>query len=257
VLAYTNSSLDAKTEPIADGSPIWRLERATFKAAYGEERVIAYLYLPKNAKPPYQTVIYVQPGYGGTMSSSRNGDTQDASWWDYLVKDGRAVVYPIYKGIYERGNGSFPEVSSFAGWAEPAKDVRRTIDYLETRPDTFRTDKLGYLGISWGGDVGTMICAVEKRFKAAVFQGAGLGGWDPALDREELGFAHACSTPSLMVNGQFDGYGRKPLFDALAAPPGLKDQKEFPTDHSRAGYADQVIRVNLAWFDKHLGPVQK
>ena len=256
MLAYTKSPVDAKTEPIADGSPIWRVERATFKAAYGEERVIAYLYLPKNAKPPYQTVIYVQPGYGGLMSSSRDGNTQDASWWDYLVKDGRAVVYPIYKGIYERGDGkTVPTVNTFAEWAERAKDVFRTIDYLETRPDTFQVDKLGYLGISWGADVGTMLCAIERRFRAAVFQGAGLGG-DGAMDREELGFAHACSTPVLMVNGQFDGYGRKPVFDALAAPPGQKISQEFPTDHSLAGYYNQLVKVNLDWFDKHLGPVR-
>ena len=35
----------------------WKEEKITFDAAYGNERVIAYLFLPKTASPPYQTVV--------------------------------------------------------------------------------------------------------------------------------------------------------------------------------------------------------
>ena len=40
-----------------DQSPqYWRRETASFRAAYGNERVMAHLFLPKNTPPPYQVV---------------------------------------------------------------------------------------------------------------------------------------------------------------------------------------------------------
>ena len=37
------------------------MEKVSYAAAYGGERIPAYLFLPKNAKPPYQVVV-VFPG---------------------------------------------------------------------------------------------------------------------------------------------------------------------------------------------------
>jgi dienelactone hydrolase len=232
------------------------LEKVTFNAAYPNERVVAYLFLPKSVPPPYQAVIIAQAGYGFLVNSSEDGrNTQDLSYWDYLVKDGRAVVYPIFKGSYERGGGSNTVFDpSIAFWIPPAKDISRTIDYLETRTD-IRADRIGYFGLSAAGDAGTMICAVEKRFKAAVFLGAGLGG-DPSLNREIVGFAHYCSTPVQMVNGRSDGYGQQPVFDGLKTPPDQKRHVEFDGDHTLAGFEKDVMKVNLEWFDRFLGPVR-
>ena len=36
----------------------WTTEIVSFDSGYGSERTIAYLCLPKNARPPYQTVVY-------------------------------------------------------------------------------------------------------------------------------------------------------------------------------------------------------
>lgn len=54
-----------------------------------------------------------------------------------------------------------------------AKDLSRTIDYLETRTD-IDAGKIGYFGISWGGWMGVILNAVEERTKAVVLSGAGL-----------------------------------------------------------------------------------
>ena len=35
-----------------------RKETVSFAAAYGGERVLAYLFLPRGAEPPYQTVVW-------------------------------------------------------------------------------------------------------------------------------------------------------------------------------------------------------
>lgn len=39
----------------------WRLEKVSYDAAYGKERITAYLFLPQNVKPPFPTVVYL-PG---------------------------------------------------------------------------------------------------------------------------------------------------------------------------------------------------
>ena len=61
VYRYDPRPLDAETELSAD-TPDWRRETVTFDAAYGDERVIAHLYLPKSATPPYQTIVYFPGG---------------------------------------------------------------------------------------------------------------------------------------------------------------------------------------------------
>ena len=232
------------------------MQKATFTAPYANERVIVYLFLPKNAPPPYQAVVFMQPGFGFLVSSSEDGrNTQDQSYWDYLVKDGRAVAYVIYKGIFERGGGSgSPSEPSMTSLVMQVKDIFRTIDYLETRKD-IRSDRLGFFGLSAGADLGTMICAAETRFKAAVFLGAGLVGAEP-WDSEELAFSQRCSIPVQMVNGRADGAGRDAVFGALGIPTDRKRAVEFDGDHTLAGYEKDVIKVNLEWFDKYLGPVR-
>lgn len=41
-----------------DEEPYWRRQKITFNAAYGRERVLAHLFLPRNISPPYQTIVY-------------------------------------------------------------------------------------------------------------------------------------------------------------------------------------------------------
>ena len=36
----------------------WICDRYTINAAYGEEQIELYAYLPKNFQPPYQTIVY-------------------------------------------------------------------------------------------------------------------------------------------------------------------------------------------------------
>jgi eukaryotic-like serine/threonine-protein kinase len=50
--SYDRTPLNATIESEDDSSPYWRSQRITFNAAYGNERVIAHLFLPKSASPP-------------------------------------------------------------------------------------------------------------------------------------------------------------------------------------------------------------
>ena len=56
--AYAPRELKATVDEVDDSSPYWRKEKVSFSAAYGDERVPAFVFLPKNAKPPYQALVY-------------------------------------------------------------------------------------------------------------------------------------------------------------------------------------------------------
>src|SRR5262249_32130973 len=56
--SYDRADLKAAVEKVDDPAQHWRRETVTFNAAYDGERVIAHFFLPRDAAPPYQTVIY-------------------------------------------------------------------------------------------------------------------------------------------------------------------------------------------------------
>ena len=235
------------------------MEKATFKSADSNERVVAYLFLPDRQKfpPPWQAVVYWPSNVGYGLSSSQDGrNTLDISYWDYLVKGGRVVVYPIFKGVFERGGREHViHEPGMAGNRSATKDVFRTLDYLETRKD-IRSDRIGLLALSVGVDGALMACAMERRIKAAVFIGGGFYGI-PALDRDLAGFSRHISMPVLMVNGRSDNFGQEFMLGYFLTPPGQKRSQPFDGDHTLAGFEKDVKRVNLDWFDKYLGSVAR
>ena len=73
-----------------ESSKDWIQEKITFDAAYDKDRVIAYLFLPRNTPPPYQTVIYF-PGFSSVYTRSSK-DLDKYSEFEYylsfIVKNG-------------------------------------------------------------------------------------------------------------------------------------------------------------------------
>ena len=66
-----------------------------------------YLFLPKNASPPYQTVVFF-PGSGALRIRSSNAPQsffQGLPAFDFIIRSGRAVLFPVYKSTFERGDG--------------------------------------------------------------------------------------------------------------------------------------------------------
>ncbi len=104
--SYDHTELEPRLESVDDSSGYWRKEKVSFKAAYGNDRVAAYLFLPKNAHPPFAAVIYF-PGVSSFFQKASDGI--DAEWAEFAVRSGRAVLYPVYMGTYERGITSFPQ----------------------------------------------------------------------------------------------------------------------------------------------------
>jgi hypothetical protein len=90
--SYDKTDLNPVIEKRDESSPDWIREKVTFDAAYGKERVIALLFLPRKAVSLWQTVIFFPGTYSLWRPTSDN--ITDVSEFDFIVKSGRAVVYP-------------------------------------------------------------------------------------------------------------------------------------------------------------------
>jgi predicted Ser/Thr protein kinase/dienelactone hydrolase len=260
--AYDRTALKATIEAADDTSPYWHKEQISFLAAYGNERLIAYLFLPKNAEPPLQTVISFPGVYAFDIKSSARLETQ---YFDFIIRSGRAVMHPIYKGTYERTiGGSFSAYATQPNvWRELAvqwyKDLGRSIDYLETRPEIDR-EKLAYHGISWGAAEGPRMMALEPRLKVGVLLwGGSYGRGQIPAEVDPLHFAPRSRVPTLMVNGRDDFLfplesSQAPLFGLLGTPQ--KDKRHFVVEGGHAPFTQEVVREVLGWLDRYLGPVK-
>jgi eukaryotic-like serine/threonine-protein kinase len=264
--SYDKTDLKARVESRQERSE-WIQERVTFDAAYGNERVIAYLFLPKSAAPPYQTVVY----FPGNDSENQRSSQDLESYFEYtrrlsfIVKHGRAILFPVYKGTFDRGNAALALIEgneSTHQYAElliqQVKDFRRCVDYLETRAD-IDSKKLAYYGFSWGGWFGGIIPAVEERLKVSVLIAAGmvLGRSRPEVN--ELNYVTRVKIPTLILNGKYDTIfpvetSAKPMFDLLGTPAQDKQLKLYETDHLPP--RNEFIKETLAWLDRYLGPVR-
>jgi serine/threonine protein kinase/dienelactone hydrolase len=261
--SYDPGDLNARVEWRKETDRNWIQEKISFAAAYEKERVVVYLFLPENSRPPYHTIIYFPTASAQIYRSSENLESyfEFAMYLSSLVKNGRVVVYPIYKGTFERGDetGLVPDENSHQ-YAElfikMIKDLRRCIDYLETRKDIDK-EKLAYLGISWGAKFGAIIPAVEERLKVSILNVGGL--WNEGRSEiRPINYVGRVKIPTLMLNGRYDmtfsyELSVKPMFDLLGTPPEQKELKLYPYDHIIP--RNEFIRETLNWLDKYLGPV--
>ncbi len=150
------------------------------------------------------------------MPSSQN--LGDMDFVDYVIKSGRSVAYPIYRGTSERGPDGTPQPGTVGGrelLIQESKEVRRAVDYLETRRD-IAVGKLAYLGVSQGAAGGVIFLALENRFHAAVFLDGGYFLMPAAAGEDQADFAPRMKTQLLMVNGKYDF--TFPLADQAQAP---------------------------------------
>lgn len=251
--------LASRVDAIDDHSSQYHLERVSYAAAYGHERVRAFLLTPRNVQPPYQVVIwYPGGGYFGVHPIPFAADL-DRIWWLFLVRSGRAVFFAEYKGSFERQVGS---VTNPEAWREillrSAQDLRRGIDYLETRHDVDAAH-VAYYGLSLGAAVGPIMAAVEPRLRASILLGAGLYSWRKPPDADPLNFLAHVKTPTFMINGRHDYFfpvetSQVPMFDLL----GARDKKHslFESGHL-ASERDQYEQSILEWLDRYLGPVPR
>jgi cephalosporin-C deacetylase-like acetyl esterase len=250
--AYDPAPLNVVAES-DETSESWRQLTVVFDAAYGGERMRAHLFLPKNASPPYQTVVFFPGGDAFRLHDSRD---MSLAWAGFILRSGRAFLYPVYKGTYERmgpdTNGVNAERDLMIAWS---RDLGRAIDYLQTRPD-IDAARLAFYGVSAGAGAGVVLSAIEGRLATTVLQGAGLEDAPPEIDVRN--YAPRIRIPTLLLSGRYDfelsfESAQRPLFALLGAPADHKRHKVFDTGHALP--MDDFAGEILSWLDIYLGKV--
>ena len=251
--AYDRTPLHAVVES-TEQSETWLRHIVVVDAAYGGERMRVHLFLPKNGSPPYQAVVFFPGADAFHLRSSRE---MSLSWGNSIIASGRAFVYPVYKGTYERALpdeiGANAERELRVAWS---RDLGRAIDYLETRPD-IDSARVAFYGVSSGADAGVILSALEPRLKTSVLQSVGV--WDALVpEMDTLNYAPRVRLPTLILNGRYDfetpyETAQRPLFDLLGTPAEQKRHKVFETGHALP--MDDVAGEILPWLDRYLGEV--
>ena len=257
VYDYAKTPLHAKLEAIDDTNPYWRTEKVSFDAAYPGERLPAYLFLPRGATPPYQTVVYFASGLAYGEKSSQHLEM----WFlEPLIRAGRAVLYPVLWEMYERkpkANISRTERLSLRALRD-VQDFRRSLDYLETRPE-IDSRKLAYFGFSAGAVYAPLVLANEPRLKVAELAVGGLEQVLLPVERDPFQFASRSHVPILMLNGRYDlafplETSQKPLLNLFGAAANDKKLVLLEAGHAMVGFPAST-RESLEWLDRYLGPV--
>jgi formylglycine-generating enzyme required for sulfatase activity/dienelactone hydrolase/predicted Ser/Thr protein kinase len=254
--AYDKTALNPEKEYTKE-EQYWRKEKIAFNAAYNNERMYGYLFLPKKTSPPFQAIVYF-PGSGA--QSATNSENLELVAVAFLVRSGRAVFFPIYKGTYERGGGTLLPRGTTAHLdrrIQQYQDFARSVDYLETRDDIDK-NKLGYYGFSWGAGMGPHLLALDKdkRLKVSVLAAGGFG-LDPVLpEADPFNFAAHVTIPTLMLNGRYDftfpvEIAQLPMYRLLGTPE--KDKRYVPYDTGHTFLPIEFAKESLAWLDKYLG----
>ena len=172
---YEKTPLDARIEQTTE-TPEWKREKITFNGANGA-RAIAYLYLPNN-------VAATAPGHPLSAGRRCRRRVSIAARLDGrshgAVRQGRACrVWGRAGGVYRAAQARRlrPRRRTTVEFTEiivsRVTDLRRGLDYLETRPDIDMTRVAAYAP-SAGSVLGMVLGAVEPRYRAFVFIGAGL-----------------------------------------------------------------------------------
>ncbi|MGH7653773.1 MAG: protein kinase domain-containing protein [Gemmatimonadaceae bacterium] len=259
--AYAKSPLHEKVEGVVHETPDWREEKITFDAAYNNERMAAYLFIPKNVKPPYQAVVFFP---SARVDDLRSSDALgDIGFFDYVVQSGRAVLYPIYQQTYERRSRNIQPGASQAIdlTIQRSRDLGRSLDYLQTRSD-IAADKLAYLGVSMGAAEGVIYATIaQDRLKTVILLDGGYFLGRAPAGGDQADFAPRMKKPVLMVNGRYDftfslERSQEPLFRMLGTPAADKQHVVLETPHDVTAQKAALTTAVLGWLDKYLGRVQ-
>jgi dienelactone hydrolase len=259
---YTPSPPDARVEATGASAAEWVREKVSLDTGYGE-RMAAYVFIPKSGRPPFQTAVFF-PGLGAFVAQ---GSSQNLTpgMFDFLVKSGRIVVWPVWKGSFERFDGFVTLTGDryFQTFRQRMREWRQEagqlLDYLATRPDVDAA-KFVYAGNSFGSSTALPVLTIETRFKVAVLTLAGFTYRDLLPEVDPVNFVPRLKIPVLMLEGRYDHLfpvelSQQPLLALLGSPADQKRQVLFDAGHGPLPRG-QVIHETLTWLDRFLGPPQ-
>ena len=255
--SYNKTDLKETVESVDDtSSQYWRKEKVAFQAAYGNERVSADLYSAQERRAPLSDNTVLSGRHRSLTEKVL--DPYEFRIVELILRSGRAVIVPTYKGMFERGpdpNGYLDRELTLH-WS---KDLGRSIDYLETRSD-IDIGKLAYFGFSLGAWEGPRLIAVEPRIKAAVLAATCSGNSRISPEVDPWNFASRVKVPVLVLSGRNDFIcpletSVVPLFHLLGTPEKDKFHLKYERGHALFDGLE-VFKDMFDWLDRYLGPVK-
>jgi formylglycine-generating enzyme required for sulfatase activity len=256
---YDRRPLDARVlERVV--TPEWTRETIRYAGLHGGS-VVAHLFLPPHAAPPYQTMVYV-------ASSAAFQAAPVAQEAPHVlgpnIRAGRAVFAIVFDGMIGREHppGHERPRPSSVGFRDQmvlhATELRLGLDYLATRPDV-DTTRLAYVGLSWGAGSRLVLAGVDDRFRSVVLIGGGIDErLQPTLpEASNVNFAAHIRPPKLLLNGRND---EEHTWLARALPLWnlLREPKKLVLVDGAGHLPPLEVRgpaIN-AWLDETLGPVR-
>jgi formylglycine-generating enzyme required for sulfatase activity/DNA-binding winged helix-turn-helix (wHTH) protein len=239
----------------------WHREEVAFDGQ-GGQRAKAYLYLPKSAAPPYQTIHYLSGNaWWQGIPVTEVVEGRGARLAPYL-RSGRAIFLVVLEGFAGRETGKYANLEIGSAEWGPAVvnwviDMRRGVDYLATRSD-IDARRIAFWNDSTN-QVGTMLAAVEERYSSVIFIG---GGAHPLLNHlpteiNPLHFAPHIRPPKLMLNGIYDDMkpqrtSVEPFFQLLREP-----KKRLNFDGGHMPTPAVAVPIINPFLDETLGPVKR
>jgi tRNA A-37 threonylcarbamoyl transferase component Bud32/predicted esterase len=255
--AYDDTPLDAVVETTDTVSPGIVRERILLDAAYGGERLVVYLFRPvaDNGRP-LETVVYF-PGSGYFNYGRFDIGAEPQTRVGLIVRSGRALAFPVIDGTFERADDFVytlqDETNAYRdrviAWY---RDMGRTLDYIETRPD-LDSERVAYFGHSLGGRMGAIMLALEPRFRTAVLYVAGLSPKPTQPVVDPFNFLPRVRAPVRVISGQFDPIypleiSARPFFERLGSE--VKDH--YIAEGAHFVPWPRLAQQTLEWLDVHL-----
>ena len=254
---YDKTPLDGKVISEQD-RPDWRQLTITYNGADGD-RALAILCLPKNTSKRFQVLQFVSGSAFGGVPISGALDRRLAPH----IRAGRAVFMVSLKGFAERPwpkGYTRPDSSSVkfrdqvVSWTT---DIRRGIDYLETRDDI---DKSRIALWTVSDDMGPIFAAVEDRYRTVILMSGGFTGQsgDSSIaEANVLNFVGHIRAPKLQLVGRYDEserflLGTEPAYKLLSEP---KRQVVYEGGHLPP--IEISVPVVNQWLDETMGKVER
>jgi eukaryotic-like serine/threonine-protein kinase len=266
--AYTKADLEPRIESRLDWTPDTTVEKVSFAEASGGGRVIAYLFLPRRGRPPYQSVVYFPGSSARFMDSIYDYAIVKSREVELYTKSGRALVFPVLAGTLDRRNVAIT-LTTPEGQRDTQirhhRELARCLDYLESRPD-FDMNDVAYEGLSWGAWAAPIYLSLDKRFKVGILVGGGIYFstyrreiYSPEWDT--VNFAPRVKVPILMQSGLYDALfplesSARELFRRLGTPERDKRHILYPSGHSIL-FINESRKDKFNFLDRYFGPVDR
>ncbi|MBV6643180.1 MAG: acetylxylan esterase [Cyclobacteriaceae bacterium] len=253
---------DSITKVDAEGFDLYSV---SFTSVH-DKRVTGLLSIPSGVSKPLPVVLLLHG-----LGDRKTVDYIEAGH-QYFIEAGYAVfrIDIDNHGDRKKYDYDFDLTDGYRYWtrnliAQTVFDLRRSIDFLETRPE-IDSSRIGYYGISLGGVIGTIFCGVDDRVKAPVIALAGgnlslMFGLDALSDETQeffsiidpINFVELIAPrPLLMINAEndevIDPLTSKMLYQAADEP---KEIIWYPSRH-RDLPIEKAYPDGVKWFKKYL-----